>query len=475
MTATISHLPGPAGKSAAPSGLSLRKESTGISDPDRVERLIALYRRVGTVAPGALDTEDTASILRALRDGREADALALLDIALEEPEGPLDEAYAIDDELDGSPIPHIALIWRHAPKPARPRLALVGAEAHRASETGKMLVPCRSMPMEAGGDWAVTVGELDVDPVPGWATLELGIKGELFLLLHAGALTVEDSNGRVVTEVSCVAAASRLVRIVYCGARSRLANAPDTLRFVAQGDVAPQGVWYHSSRKALDERSRRSDPESCDTFFCGHFIPVAAASGTAFCEGAQPLPGRSSYKHRAGEKRGDFTRHKLGDEPLSADEGWTLDATGLSTNVIGIMAAPASSAELHHVERELVVHEGSVEVLTALDGVAWVAVAAEKADGPDDERDELFLVQPSKADGSHRAALVTPLVSTRDGGCDVMLFRPTFGHSVWMTPGTQSRVLHLSFGDPVMILPRREKAREKAPESRPVRRVARGR
>ena len=111
MSGTICHLPGAFGVPDGTLEASSRVERVETSDQDRVRRVIELYRRLQAVPPGTFDEEGAASVVRALTEGRESDALALLDIALEEPDSDFEPADEVEDPY-GTPIPHAAMIWR---------------------------------------------------------------------------------------------------------------------------------------------------------------------------------------------------------------------------------------------------------------------------------------------------------------------------------------------------------------------------
>lgn len=473
MSATISHLPGVAGSTGEPPEDSTL-ESLLPAVPDRITRLIKLYRSLEHQPAEALQGEAVTSVLRALNEGREEDALDLLEIVLEAPGADLDDTS--DDDVYATPIPQGAMIWRHSTRPSgssKPSLAVVGGKeaAVEAPAPGKTLVAARSMPMEMGGDWAVSMGDLEVDGRSRRATLDLGVKGELFLLLRSGALALETAEGGVIAQVACGEDGAQLVRIVYCGgARSDIA--PVVLQLEATDEVPLDGIWCLSARRTNDDASRSDRPQET-TFSFEHFRPIGVATETAFCNGAAALATGPYYKHKAAVQRGDFARFSLAAEPRSPLQDITLNARDLATRATGMMAVPAAVAGKRGETRPaLVEHEGGVEIIIAFDGVTWVAVAPEKAFGPGDDRPPLTLASPEQANGLHQAAFVTPLVSTIDGGFDIMLLCPAYGHNVWMTPGSQSRFLHLTFDDPANIRPLRKPAREDKPASHPARRTA---
>jgi hypothetical protein len=148
---------------------------------------------------------------------------------------------------------------------------------------------------------------------------------------------------------------------------------------------------------------------------------------------------------------------------MSQSDDWTLDISQLSTRVVGFAAdAPAEAAILE--DRGLVTHDGHFELMVALSGVTWVAVAAQRAQGDDDDHPELRLSPAGYNSGHHTSAFITPLATTDDGGCDVMLLKPSYGHALWMTRGSHARLIHFAFGDPDNFVLKRKQATHATPK-----------
>lgn len=443
MSATISHLPG--AKSATEDPAELSRVPLPVV-PERVLRIIELYRWIAEQPAEVRRGPGVTSILRALNEGRDGDAFDLREIVLEEIDPEASEAADESDDGYGTPIPHAAQVWRRPPGSARPRsassppLLTLVTEATISGARARELRPARSMAVDQHG-WTVSAGDLEIDDLSRRARLDLGSKGEAFILLRSGAVTLT-MEGKPVSEVACGDAGPRLARIVFSGRSDARST---ELGIEATGATPPDGIWVLSTRS--DPEPMAGDPSPA-TFTSEIFQAIGPATPTAFCDGARILPTSEHHRHRNSIERGDYVRFGLVSEQAPAPERPLIDLGRLRTATTAMMAAPTAGTV---GVRQLDEHDDAIEIIMVMEGVVWVAVAPSKGPGLGEDREPATTPPMGLTPGSHQPVFVTPLFSTMDGEADIMLLRPTYGHSVWMTPGSRSRFLHLVLDDPAKI------------------------
>lgn len=458
MSATISYLPGASGVPDQVRG-RFAGGAGSAADKERVARLIEFYQRIGSASSRSFDSEAVSCALRALNEGRERDALDLIEIAFEEPECDPADANLDGEGIDDTPIPEIARTWRYSPRTA---ISCVGGtdEAAFRRHPALVLEPKRVMKLDDAPAWSVGVGDFEFDRRSCRASIELGSKGEIVLLLTSGRMTVDMGGDLGETEIGCSDGAPELVRVSYVRGRFRAAKGrPFQLDLVADPLAIPQGVWFVSSVDQSESEIAGGKGPDEDLVFVSRFAPITPPMADGFCEGASPVASSDNYRHMSAANRGDFARFELSREHTGTCGDWSLEEASVPSVVTGYMAVPLGRFELGDIDRELTVHEGHVELIVALNGVTWVAVSPQRRSVASDDPGKHVLSAERRAAGEHEPVFLTPLVGTIDGGFDVMMLRPSFGHAVWLTPGSQSRFIHVAFDNPVQMTAKRQKSK----------------
>jgi hypothetical protein len=243
-------------------------------------------------------------------------------------------------------------------------------------------------------------------------------------------------------------------QIVYCRARDESRSIP--LCLAQDGGEPAKGVWCHSRRLRLADAERRNDPEDVDLFF-RRTIDGFMLSGdehAGFGGSEQRVNDDKGYAHFDSVKRGDLARFSFVAHDFLDDQGWSAGHWGDETSVMGVVPGAATAEASEEIlPRPLVVHPGNMEFFFAGDGVTWVAITPDKPGGPADNRKPRRLPLDVHAEAAQVPTWVTALVAPGDASHDIMLLNPAYSHSVWMTPGSEARFLHVCFNDPREIRP----------------------
>lgn len=362
------------------------------------------------------------------------------------------------------PIPDAAKVmrlgsrWRLGPPS---RLKVVGGAAPVQKLRAALDIRSRT-----ASDWRLLSGEFAMrDEV---VEIELGLKGELLLVLFGGSISVTTLDGDEVALLSAAAGELIARQIVFC--RARHTESQLVLRVRPVGGPA-KGIWCASGRSHIEPSERENDPESQDVFFTREFYPVDPAGSVngVFCPGAVALiDTEDSYRHY----ESGLVRFSFETDGFSEHEGWSIADWSDETSVLGMQAGPVRRVSGEH--RPLLIEHSGLEAFIALNGVVWVAVSPRKAPGWNEGKRHGQLSTVSEEGAEHEANFVTALVAPEDEGFDVMLVEPTFNHTVWMEPASDARFLHVCFADPLDIRPARVRRLPQVPvaKQRPKRAAA---
>ena len=168
--------------------------------------LLAAYEGLASLSLDECAPGDVEAIVCAIREDRIEDAVDLIDLT--------GELNALDFIAEGGrdhPDPAVAQIWRYDWKDPSTR---PGRWLHSVdSPKGVPLRATRTLPVKADGRWVADVGEL---PAFGRATLDVGLKGELFILLFSGNLVVANADGDVIGELCAGEEGYSARHFVFC-------------------------------------------------------------------------------------------------------------------------------------------------------------------------------------------------------------------------------------------------------------------
>jgi hypothetical protein len=443
MSAKITKFPGGRPASAGDGGAS----GATAANSATLARLIEFYRGFGDLPLDRIEAESVGAISRALDEERYQDAMDLVDIVLESAEAVEDDVDAIEldsDEFD-SPIPEAAQIWKFDGSTVLPKTKL-----YSVGSCGKRkLLPTRiSLNSDFGNDWEIRCGDIGL-----WdseeAKLELGLKGELFLMLFAGSITVSAWDDEdAVTSLASVDGHVCLYQIVYC--RDRNNHAPLAVSLRSNGGGPVRGIWCVSSRFRLDDQDRNEDPDQ-DAFFAREFHPVVLATPRAgFCAKSERIKEKKYYAHYESVRRRELARFDLASGNFSSHHAWSVDPWTKQTKVSGVRAAQVRRFAREAPDHQLRTHPGSLEFIVALNGATWIAVTPYPPEGPSGEQETPSL-GGHQADVARTPAWITAIVAREGMSHDVLLLNPSYAHCAWTTPGSDARFLHLLFNDPKSI------------------------
>lgn len=419
------------------------------ADEDELEsakRLLAIYEGLAQLsfegcAPGEMD-----AIVRALEENRLRDAVDLIDVTRELD---VDDSGALPIAAE-TPEIAAARLWRYDWQHASTgRLRAVDSRRSVA------LLPARTLPIKADRRWTAGIGAL---PTFGRATLDVGLKGELVVLLFSGEMAIADEDGEVIGRVSTANGKCAAAHFVFC----REQHNPTALEFMlsVESSEPVHGIWCVSSSHTLSDDERIRDPHHKDVLFGRNLLPFGfkPTEDGAFCPDATPCT-TAGYAHGELAEQGALDRYLLdSDAPAAREPGWTIDARKKSTAIItGVQSGPAADGETAVLRRALVAHGDGVELIVALRGTAWIAVTDEKqrhgevqpGDGVD------YILSQDVEAPDWLPAYVTGMVAPGTSAHDVMIINPSYHHTAWTHPGSDARFFHVFFPDPREIVLKR--------------------
>jgi hypothetical protein len=436
---------------------------------EAASRLAALSSRYASAGAQGLDSHALEAVHRAIADKRYEDALDLLDIVL--------DSEPIEIEVDDDEIPEpiqadmeAARVWRYHPDAAFTSAADGTHLFVAGGRNAAPLEPAAVLQMEAES-WEVSTGPLQ--PY-GESRLELGLKGELMLVLFSGAVRLKSDDGKELGSLVCEGNAHAVGHFFFSKSEAK-AGAMNVAVCVDPLSRA-RGLWVLSARSRLPASAKMPDT---DLFLGRHFLPVPAAGGEeVFCPGATPL-NAPDYAHDDRVQSGELSLFRFEASDFSEHEGWTVQSQ--SADIKGMQPASAPKAECGEGGRELRTHLPGAEVFVALNGTTWVAVGTEREASGETQGKR---VVTRDRDHPHRMpAWIATLFGnsgsdgrgdaqpgSTDPSHDVMVMDPVYPHTAWTLPGSGARFIHAFFSDPARIALKRqtehgvEHYREKDPQ-----------